>query len=147
MRRGEGRGEGRGERRDEGSVLILTLGLVVVLVALLGVVVDVTALALRRREAELTADSAARAAAQAVDLSAYYRGAAGERIPLDVANARSQASEFLRRPWRMVRLTATDEVVQVTVASRMRLPFSGWLGIGQVRVVGRGAAEMRVAPR
>lgn len=134
-------------RRDDGSVLILTLGLVVVLVALLGVVVDVSALVLRRRDAELTADSAARAAAQAVDLAAYYSGASGARLPVDPAGARSRAAAHLTRPWRLVRVTTHDDVVAVTVATRVRLPFSAWLGVGEVRVVGRGAADLRVAPR
>ena len=56
------------ERDDEGTILFLTLGLSVVLLLLVAVVVDVSAVILAKRGVSSVADGAALAAAQQPDL-------------------------------------------------------------------------------
>jgi uncharacterized membrane protein len=67
-------------------MLVLTAFFVAVLFLLVAVVVDASAAFLARRSLAATADGAALAAAQSVDLAAFYDGAHGDLLPLgDVA--------------------------------------------------------------
>ena len=59
-------------RQDEGSILVLSLGFIVVCILAVAVVVDASAMFLERRSLQARADSAALAGAQAVDLTDYY---------------------------------------------------------------------------
>ncbi len=69
--------------RDEGSVSVLSIGLTAVLLVLVTVVVDVSAVFLAQRSLSGAADAAAVAGANALDEDAVYRGgAAGEVLPL-----------------------------------------------------------------
>jgi uncharacterized membrane protein len=90
-RRSVSRGPG-----DEGSVLLLILGLVVLLVLVVTVVVDVTALFLARRDLLAAADGAALAGAQAVDEERLYtEGVREGSLPLQPARAEAAARRYL----------------------------------------------------
>jgi uncharacterized membrane protein len=69
-------------REEDGQVLVLTLFLAVVLLLFVTVVVDTSAAFLGRRALAGDADAAALAAAQSVDLDAYYAGRATADLPL-----------------------------------------------------------------
>lgn len=118
---------------DRGSVLILTLGLLVVCVLAVGVVVDASAVFLTRRALQSEADSAALAGAQAIDVEEYYSRGASDGIRLDPGAVRSAVQRFVRRGSVQGRLTSVDmrgDVVVVRMTGRVRPPFSGWLTPG-----------------
>ena len=117
-------------RSDQGSVLILSLGLIVVCVLAVGVVVDASALFLARRSLQAQADSAALAGAQAIDVEAYYQRGAASGIRLEPTRVRSAVEQFLRRSSADVRLRSValaDDIVVVRLQGLVRPPFSGWL--------------------
>lgn len=75
-------------RGDEGTITVLAIGFTVVLVMLVTLVVDVSAVFLAQRSLSGAADAAAVAGANALDEDAVYRGATGEVLPLgDVQSA------------------------------------------------------------
>jgi Flp pilus assembly protein TadG len=78
-------GPAGGRRDDQGTVLLLTIGMSVVLLLLVAVVVDVSKVILVKRALASAADGAAVAAAQRADLAAIRSdpGALDRRVPLD----------------------------------------------------------------
>ena len=117
-------------REDRGSVLIFTLGILVVCVLAVGVVVDASALFLARRSLQAQADSAALAGAQAVDVEAYYERGAAAGIRLEPVRVRAAVERHVRRASSDVRLRSValqDDVVVVRLDGIVRPPFSGWL--------------------
>lgn len=131
---------------ERGSVLILTIAMAGLLVAVVLVAVDVSALALQRREAESIADGAARSAAQALDLAGYYAGAGGRRLPLDEWAARRRAEQYVGPPWRVSHFEVTESVVSVTVSRDLDLALSQWVGRERVVVNGSAAASLLEQP-
>lgn len=118
------------ESHDEGSVLILTLGMVLVCLMALAVVVDVSTVYLARRSLQAQADAAALAGAQAIDLDYYYAHGAGEGIRLDGSAVRAAVERQVRRDSGDARLGSVSlrgDVVYVAMRDRVRPPFSGWL--------------------
>lgn len=116
--------------RDEGSILVLSLGFIVVCILALAVVVDASSVFLARRALQAQADSAALAGAQAIDLEAYYAAGASARIRLDPRGIRSAVERHVRRDpgdGRLTGMTLRDDVVIVSMTDRVRPPFSGWL--------------------
>jgi hypothetical protein len=116
--------------RDDGSILVLSLGFIVVCILALAVVVDASTVFLARRALQSQADAAALAGAQAIDLGAYYADGAASRIRLDPAGIRAAVERHVRRDQGDGRLTAVslrEDVVLVSMTDRVRPPFSGWL--------------------
>jgi hypothetical protein len=116
--------------RDEGSILVLSLGFIVICILALAVVVDASTVFLARRALQSQADAAALAGAQAIDLGAYYADGASARIRLDPAGIRAAVERHVRRDPGDGRLTAVslrEDVVLVSMTDRVRPPFSGWL--------------------
>jgi uncharacterized membrane protein len=120
---------------DQGTVLLLILGLVVLAAMLVAVVTDVSALYLQRRELMAAADGAALAGAQAVDKARIYRTglpSAGP-VPLDPVAAKSAALSYLASvDVRLddVRVETTGTTVSVTIATRYPLPVSNTVTLG-----------------
>ena len=120
-------------RDDRGSVLIVALGLLVVCVLAIGVVVDASTVFLERRSLQSSADSAALAGAQAIDVEAYYARGAANGIRLDPTTVRSAVQRFMRRgavEGRLESVALTGDVVVVRLTGQVRPPFSGWLTRG-----------------
>jgi hypothetical protein len=115
---------------DEGSILVLSLGFIVICILALAVVVDASTVFLARRALQAQADTAALAGAQAIDVDAYYSGGADTRIRLDPAGIRTAVERHVRRDPGDGRLTAVslrNDIVLVSMTDRVRPPFSGWL--------------------
>ncbi len=130
---------------DGGSVLLLGIGAVALVLSLLLVCVDVAALALRRREALLAADTGARAAAQALDLAAYYTGGTGPRgrLPLDAAGARARARSAVGPSWQVRSVEVAMGEVTVTVQGRVEFLIGSSMGLPGADVSGTSSAVLR----
>ncbi len=116
--------------RDEGSAIVLILGLIVICLLALAVVVDVSTVYLARRSLQAQADAAALAGAQAIDLDHYYAHGASDRIRLNPSAVRGAVERQVRRDAGDARLTAVSvrgDIVYVGMTDRVRPPFSGWL--------------------
>lgn len=119
-----------GRRQDEGSILVLSLGFIVICILALAVVVDASTVFMARRALQSQADGAALAGAQAIDLATYYAEGASARIRLDGAGVRAAVERHVRRDPGDGRLTGValrDDIVVVSMSDRVRPPFSGWL--------------------
>lgn len=134
-------------REDEGSVLLLGIGLVVVCLLAVVMVVDASSAFLQRRALMSLADGAALAGAQAIDLDHYYSHGAsiGTRLtgPGVVAAARAHLASAGTDV--TIEQIATDGVhVRVRLSAPVRLPF---LGAGRTEVVrAQGSARLDYRP-
>lgn len=126
-------------RDDRGTVMVLTIGLSAVLLLLVAVVVDVSAVVLSRRALAAAADGAAVAAAQQPDRSAISEGL-GTRLPLDepavaeVARVYAADARAAQPGLQLVGSVDGGTTAVVEGFRTVRLPFSGWLGLRQVRL-------------
>jgi Flp pilus assembly protein TadG len=126
---------------DDGTILLLSIGFAALLLALVAVVVDVSAVILAKRGAASAADGAAIAAAQQLDQAAVYANGLGEAIPLSpddvqhvVAVYAARAAEGQKGLELVADLDASQTTATVTARREVSLPFGGWLGFGSVTV-------------
>ncbi|WP_062525328.1 pilus assembly protein TadG-related protein [Demequina rhizosphaerae] len=119
---------------DEGSVTVLTIGLAAVLLAAIVTVAAVTHVQLQRSRLAHAADEVSLAAADAIDLDAYYRGGVVRLDPVAVeAEARAQLAESARREGlagaALVAASSPDgTTAEVTLALRTPVLFGAtWL--------------------
>jgi hypothetical protein len=143
---------------DEGTILLLTVGLSVVLLLLVVVVVDVSVVVLARRGVASAADGAAVAAAQQADATVLddpdRNDLLTSRLPLDpelVAQVVARYQDDAAASQRSLTLvpsvegSASSEAV-VQAERTVRLPFLSWFGITEVEVRATGRARSPVAP-
>lgn len=143
---------------ENGSVLILILGLVVVAALFVTVVIDVSTLYLERRSLIAAADGAALAGAQAVDRATIYKEGltnAGP-LPLDQEGAAAAAREYLveqglqqQFPDLNVAITTTATTIDVRLSARVQLPVTNGVTPGAgagVLVAASAAARTPVLP-
>lgn len=135
---------------DDGSVLVLAVGLIPVLFLLIAVAVDASTLFIHRRALSSTADSAALAAAQSADLERFYRGDSVAALPIDCQAARRKI-EMMLVPTRvdarvsdvaLESIACDRQSVTVAVRSTVRLPFAHLVGVVPTVDV-RGSATAR----
>jgi hypothetical protein len=126
---------------DDGTILLLVLGFTALLLVLVAVVVDVSAVILAKRGAASAADGAAIAASQQLDREAVYANGLGEAIPLSPDDVRQVVAVYAERAAEAQQglelaadLDAAQTTATITARREVRLPFSGWLGIGSVTV-------------
>ncbi|MDT7536917.1 MAG: hypothetical protein QOI82_502 [Actinomycetota bacterium] len=126
---------------DDGTILVLVLGFTALLLVLVAVVVDVSAVILAKRGAASAADGAAIAASQQLDQSAVYANGLGEAIPLSLDDVQQvvrvygeRAAESQQGLELSAGLDPTQMTATVTARREVQLPFGGWLGIGSVTV-------------
>lgn len=140
------------KRDDEGSVLLLTIGLATVLLLLVGVVVNVSVAALARRAVSSAADGAAVSGAQGFDERAYLARGLDDAVPLSEGLVRDRVEAYAQRAARDQRgleLSSRlegEETVVVTARRVVGLPFGGWLGLDEVTVTAESRARVPVAP-
>lgn len=139
-------------RRDDGSVLLLVIGLSVVLLLMVAVVVDVSAVVLAKRGLSNAVDGAAIIAAQQPDAAAIREGGLGGQLALgsaavDAVVATYQQDEQDGQPGLELAAHIEAPATAVVVGRRtVRLPFGGWLGAGQVVLSSQGRARSPVVP-
>jgi len=128
-----------GSRDDQGSVLVLGLGFVVVTMLAVGLVVDASRLFLARRSLASLADGAALRGAHDLDLAALYRsggsGTSGapSALPLSAARVRSDVAHYVvdqsavngLRGVRVIAVTVVAGTVEVTLAMTESVPLLG----------------------
>lgn len=122
---------------DRGSVAPLVLLLVAVILAMTGLAVDGARILAARREAIDTAQSAARAGAQAVDPNALRQG----DLILDPNAATAEAEAFLAATGHRGSVAVLDGRVEVTVTITRPMPLLSALGIQERTVTGVGTAR------
>lgn len=125
------------EQGDRGSIMILTLGFIVVCVLAVAVVVDASSMFLARRSLQASVDSAALAGAQAIDREAYYQYGASNGVRLDPQAVRAAVRDHINTSSGVrldfVRVEGNAVVVQAN--TRVRPPFSGWLTPGGAHTI------------
>jgi uncharacterized membrane protein len=144
------RAEGAGHTpADGGTILMLTLGFLLVAVMLAIVVTDVSAVYLARRSVASAADGAALAAAQRLDEQAIYTGSATSKDQLPLADVLTTVADYQATadPSGATQLTASlpdPTTVEVQGSRVVTLPLVGFLGIGPVTVTAASDAQTRV---
>jgi hypothetical protein len=143
-------------RGDRGSLLLLQAFFISAVLAAVVVVADVAAVIGARQQLAATADQAALAGAQAVDMTAYYRtGAAGLAGPaLDPASVAAAVRRYLapaiaaeQQPALAVReIAVRDASVSVVLTASAALPFTSSLGLSAVPVRASATARLAVQP-
>jgi uncharacterized membrane protein len=109
-------------------VLLLVLGFTVVLLLLVAVVVDVSAVLLAQRGVASAADGAAVAAAQRLDEASFYARGLHGTVPLDPEGVRATVAEYAASVAPETQLeggTADGRTVVVRAERVVRLPLGG----------------------
>jgi uncharacterized membrane protein len=131
MRRHVGRNAD--EARDGGTILILTLGFLVIAMTLVIAVIDASAVFLDRRDLAAAADGAALDAAQHADLAAVYAYGAEGDLPLDGRGVDRAVEQFVavnyparRYPeWHFTASVSGPRTVAVHATRVVHLPVYG----------------------
>nr|WP_239308171.1 pilus assembly protein TadG-related protein [Frankia sp. Cj3] len=135
---------------DAGTILILTLGYVMIALMLALVVTDASAVYLARRSVASAADGAALAAAQHVDDAAIYTATQDfQQLPLAEVTAAVAGYQADADPSGHTLLTAqllNPATVRVTGTRTVVLPVVALLGIGPVTVTASADAQSLVRP-
>ncbi len=137
---------------DRGSVLPLVIGVVVIVMALLTVVTDVSVLFLQRRSLQATVDGAALAGAQAVDLAPVYSGGAHGDLRLDPPAVRAAVRMYVSAVpsvrelvgFRLTALRVDAATVTIRARATARPPFLSFLNGQGVIVVAEASARTSV---
>jgi hypothetical protein len=138
-------------KRDEGSVLVLAIGFMVLVILTATTAVDIASMWVTRSALDAMSDGAALAGAQAIDVSRVYAVGVGDRLRIDPAGARSRVHAYvaaarLQAPdVSIVAIEVRDTSVKVTLKAPSRLPF-GYLLAGEstlVRSAARGVNDVR----
>lgn len=135
---------------DDGTVLLLVVGLTAVLLSAVAVVVNVSAVILAKRSLASTADGAAVSAAQALDEQAFYAAGLEGGIPLDPVEAADRVASYRADAARTqpgLRLVVDIEGRTAVVrATRTVTPPLGLLSTGPVTVEVVARARAPLAP-
>ena len=145
----------RPDPRDEtGTILVLVLGFFAVLLLMVAVVVNVSAVVLAKRGVASAADGAAVSAAQSLDLQAFYaRGLSSGFLPLEqgqasaaVATYEAQARSAQPGLELVVDVSADGTTAVVRGRRSVELPFGRLLGFRPVVVEAEARARAPTAP-
>lgn len=140
----------RRPRGDDGTVLVLVLGLTGVLVIAVALVVNVSAVILAKRALASAADGAAISAAQALDEDAFYAAGLAGGIPLDPQEAASRVAAYradvlASQPGLAMSVQVDGRTAVVRATRTMTLPL-GILSTGPVTVEAVARARAPLAP-
>ena len=139
-------------RRDQvGSMAPLMIGFAFVVAMLVAVVVDASAVYLRREGLNALADAAALAATEGLQGERVYERGLGEHVELDAVAARRYVSEFLSADGALARfpdlrwtVATTTDTVQVRLRTTVELPLRVPGAPTTTRVTGSAAAVVQV---
>ena len=124
---------------EEGAATIFVVGVATALLMLAGLLYDGGRVLAARREAFHTADNAARAGAQAVDIDVVRSGASPL---LDAAAAEIAAREYLQRLGLDGEVLVTADQVSVTVSLDVEMALLQTIGLNGRTVTGTGRAQI-----
>jgi hypothetical protein len=126
---------------DGGSVSLFVVAIVLGLFAMLGLVVDGSARLVAQQRVTNQAEQAARAAAQAIDVTALRDG---NSATLDIAGATDAATAYLSAVPGMAdpQVSVTATTVTVTVHATVQPQILSIAGIGPLTVTGSGSAQL-----
>jgi Flp pilus assembly protein TadG len=130
--------------RDRGSVTVLLLGLVPALLGCAGLVWDGGHALAARAQAADTAEAAARAGADVLDVDAARGG--HDRIAIHPAQARACALALRELPHAACTANATNSTVTVTIRVSTGTVFLGLVGLTTLRVDGKATATVITGP-
>jgi Flp pilus assembly protein TadG len=116
--------------REEGSILILAIGFLVIAMLLVWAVLDASAVFLDRRDLADAADGAALDAAQEVDLDAIYAHGVGVDLPLDPTAVDRELAAWVDANygdagWTFRGWVSGPHTVTVTATRVVKLPVYG----------------------
>jgi hypothetical protein len=144
------------DARQDGSVLLLTTGLVAVIAMLVAVVTATSQVFLADRSLAAATDALALSAAQAVDLDAVYAGRTddGDAVPLVAADARRAVADHARAAaldqtftdFTVVEVAVSGDLVTVRTRAVVRLALVGSAtgDRGVIEVTAESTARSRV---
>ena len=141
-------------RDDAGTILVLVLGFFAVLLVMVAVVVNVSAVILAKRGVASAADGAAVSAAQSLDVEAFStRGLVSGFLPLDARQARAAVATYEAQarsgqPGLDLAVDVSADGTTAVVRGRrmVELPFGRLLGFRPVRVEAEARARAPTAP-
>lgn len=118
-------------RNDEGSILVLGIGLSLVCVLVATVAINVATVWLARTSLDSVADGAALAGVHAVDSAAIYRDGLSGMTRISPSLARTKVRAYLARPevqsqvhgLKLRSIVVSGNSVQVTVSCFPAMPF------------------------
>lgn len=128
---------GRAEDREGGTILILTLGFLLIAMTVVFAVIDASAVFLDRRDLAAAADAAALDAAQHVDVASVYAQGADGDLPLDATGVDDAVAQFVaanyptrRFPgWHFTAAVSGPHTVVVHATRVVHLPVYGTLTV------------------
>lgn len=116
---------------DEGSVLVLGIGLSIICVLIATVAINVSTVWLARTSLDSVADGAALAGAQAIDSASVYRDGLTGITHLSPSLARAKVRAYVAKPevksqvhgLKVRAIVVSGNSVQVTVSATPAMPF------------------------
>lgn len=137
-------------RGDDGTILVLTLGFAAILLVMVGVVVNVSAVVLAKRGVAGAADGAAISAAQALDTGVLYDRGIVDEVPLSYADANTRVQAYAAdaragQPGLQLTLALDGGTAVVEAVRVVRPPFPVF-GTGEVTVRAVARARAPVVP-
>jgi hypothetical protein len=140
----------RRQRNDDGTILLLVVGLTAVLLAAVALVVNVSAVILAKRSLASAADGAAVSAAQALDTHAFYATGLTGGVPLDPAEAAARVAAYradaaASQPGLQMSVQVDGRTAVVRASRTLTLPL-GILSTGPVTVEAVARARAPLTP-
>jgi Flp pilus assembly protein TadG len=136
----------RSRNKERGSLTLFAVVLAFGLLTMVGLVIDGGAKLTAQRRANHLAEQAARAGAQALDVTALRDG----RAVLDPSPARAATADYLAaagHPRHSYRITVNNETITVAVTDRQPTAVLGLVGVHHLDITGRGKARLLVGIR
>ena len=135
---------------DDGTVLLLVLGLTGILLLAVALVVNVSAVVLAKRALASAADGAAVSAAQALDEQALYATGLDGGIPLDEDEAAARVAAYradvaVNQPGLQLSVAVDGRTAVVRSTRTLTLPLA-ILSTGPVTVQAEARARAPLAP-
>ncbi len=138
--------------QDDGSILLLGIGLAVTALMIATVAINVASLWVTRNVLDGIADGAALSAAQAIDTNAIYRDGLGSKLRLNETLARNRVMEYVLvaeankqvQRFSVRSVTVSGTTVSVTLQGIPTLPFGYLMPVSAPVVVSSAKAINKV---
>ncbi len=135
-------------KRDDGTVMVLALAGALLVLAVVLVLTDTSSLFMRRAALLTVADSAAIAAANAIDVPSLYDTGINASLPLDPVQAQALAEVYVQgvedarlSDVRLDSVVVSSDEVAVIVSAAVPSPLSGITGTRTMRIRARASAS------